>query len=80
MLSLWRMMAVRWLGGRPSEAMSGDTALIELLIQGSGSEPTAFLVRRQSEVSHQAMMSGHDPGPEAGEAAATDAVLNDTAW
>jgi hypothetical protein len=74
------MMAARWLGGGASEVLTGHTALTELLIQGTRSEPTAFLVRRQSEVSHQAMMSRHDPGPEAGEAAATDAVLNDTAW
>jgi hypothetical protein len=32
MRSLWRFMALQWLGGEGSEALSGDSALIDLLL------------------------------------------------
>jgi hypothetical protein len=32
MRSLWRYMALQWLGGEGSEALSGDSALIDLLL------------------------------------------------
>ncbi len=50
-------MAARWLGGEVSEALTGDTSLLDVITQtGTQLEP-AFLVRRQSEISHRAMMS-----------------------
>jgi hypothetical protein len=32
MRSLWRFMALQWLGGEGSQALSGDSALIDLLL------------------------------------------------
>ena len=65
MRSLWRMIATRWLGGEASEVLTGDAALLDLLMPGDGNVQPAFLVRRQSEVSHGAMMSQqHHAQPE----------------
>jgi hypothetical protein len=60
MRSLWRMIAARWLGGQASDALTGDTALLDLLTPQDSDAPPAFLVRRQTEVSHRAMMSQQD--------------------
>ena len=58
MRSLWRMIASRWLGGQGSEALTGDSALLELLMIGESAHASlAVKVRRQSGVSHQAMIS-----------------------
>jgi hypothetical protein len=59
--SLWRIIAARWLGGRASETLTGDTALLDLLTPPGGD--AAFAVRRQSAVSYRAMMSQQDPAP-----------------
>ncbi len=59
--SLWRMIAARWLGGQGSEVLTGDTGLLDLLTQGNRSETMAVTVRRQSGVSHRAMMSRQEP-------------------
>lgn len=59
MRSLWKTIAVRWLGGQASDALTADATLLELLMPAE-SEPPAFLVRRLSEVSHRAMMSQQD--------------------
>lgn len=61
MRSLWRMIASRWLGGQGSEALTGDSALLDLLMTGEQARSAAgFQVRRQSEVSRHAMMSRQD--------------------
>jgi hypothetical protein len=60
MRSLWRMIAARWLGGQASDALTGDAALFDLLTPGDMNAPPPFVVRRQSEVSHRAMMSQQD--------------------
>ncbi|MGH7031121.1 MAG: hypothetical protein ACREE9_08470 [Stellaceae bacterium] len=61
MRSLWRMIASRWLGGQGSDGLTGDSALLDLLtIAEPGRAAPAFQVRRQSEISHRAMMSGQD--------------------
>ena len=57
MRSLWRTMTARWLGGEVSEALSGDTSLFDTFMQTGTQLGSAFLVRRQSEILHQAMMS-----------------------
>jgi hypothetical protein len=54
--SLWKSMAVRWLGSG-SETLSGGSALDDLLGQAQAPAP-AFLVRR-SGVSHRAIMAQH---------------------
>jgi hypothetical protein len=64
MRSLWRMIALRWLGGHGSEALTDDSALLDLLIMGENARaPIAIQVRRQSGVSHHAMMARQDPHP-----------------
>jgi hypothetical protein len=61
MRSLWRMIASRWLGGQGSDALTGDSALLDLLtITEHQHAPPAFRVSRQSEVSHHAIMSRQD--------------------
>ena len=57
MRSLWRMIASRWLGGQGSEALTGDSALLDLLMTRESAQASlAFKVRRQSGVSYQAMI------------------------
>src|SRR5271156_3857616 len=58
MRSLWRMIATRWLGGQGSEALTGDSAVLDLLKTGESTQASlGFQVRRQSGISHQAMIS-----------------------
>ena len=57
MRSLWRILALRWLGGDGSEALTGDSTVLEGLLYGGDPRPMrAFDVRRDLQVSHQAMM------------------------
>ncbi len=60
MRSLWRMIAARWLGGQASDALTGDAALLDLLMQVESNATPVFLVRGQSRVSHRAMMAQQD--------------------
>jgi hypothetical protein len=64
MRSLWKMMAVRWLGGQASTALTAETAPLDGLLGGETAAP-AFLVRRAAEVSHHAMMSHAQAGMQA---------------
>jgi hypothetical protein len=57
MRSLWRMIALRWLGGQGSEALIGDSALLDLLSSGERAPPSGFAVSRRSGVSHHAINS-----------------------
>jgi hypothetical protein len=58
MRSLWRMIATRWLGGQGSEALIGDSAVLDLLMTGESAQASlTFKVRRRSGVSHEAMIS-----------------------
>src|SRR5271169_4964398 len=57
MRSLWRMIALRWLGGQGSEALTDDSVLIDLLTIGERAPPIGFPVSRRSGVSHHAMNS-----------------------
>lgn len=70
MRSLWRALALKWLGGNGSEALTGDTTVLEILLFGEhGRAKRAFDVRRDPGVSHQAMMSPGNHGkldPEIG--------------
>jgi hypothetical protein len=50
-------MAVRWLGGEASDALTGDAGLLDLVVQQDRYVPPTVLVQRQSQVSHRAMMS-----------------------
>jgi hypothetical protein len=55
MRSLWRILALQWLGGDGSEALTGESAILEGLL-GEGRPLAAFDVRREPQVSRQAMM------------------------
>ena len=59
MRSLWRMIALRWLGGQGSEALTDDSGLLDLLMIGERAPPIGFAVSRRSEVSHHALNSQH---------------------
>ena len=55
MRSLWRILALQWLGGDGSEALTADSAILEGLLQGAR-PMDAFNVRREPQVSRHAMM------------------------
>lgn len=60
MRSLWRMLALQWLGGEASEALTGDSTMLDMLLFGEPARAAqAFDVQRRAGVSHQAMMSSH---------------------
>ena len=55
MRSLWRILALQWLKGDGSEALTGDSAILEGLLEDT--RPMgAFDVRREPQVSRHAMM------------------------
>jgi hypothetical protein len=57
MRSLWRMIALRWLGGQGSEVLIGDSAVLDLLTIGERAPPIGFEVSRRSGVSYHAINS-----------------------
>lgn len=62
MRSLWRLLALRWLGGHGSEGLAGSSTILEAVMSGEETQAApAFDVRREPGVSHHAMMSP-DPG------------------
>jgi hypothetical protein len=63
MRSLWRILALQWLGGDGSDALTGDSTILEGLLDGGDARSMgAFNVRREPQVSRQAMMVT-GPGP-----------------
>jgi len=57
MRSLWRLLALQWLGGEASEALTGDSTILEGLLRGGHARPIrTFDVRREPQVSRHAMM------------------------
>ena len=64
MRSLWRILAQQWLGGDVSEALTGESAILEGLL-GERLPMAAFDVRREPQVSRQAMMvTAREPRPD----------------
>jgi hypothetical protein len=62
--SLWRILALRWLGGQGSEALTGNSAPLDLLMTGEPARiPHAVEKRRQSGVSHHATRSRQGSEP-----------------
>jgi hypothetical protein len=57
MRSLWRILALQWLGGEGSEALTADSTVLDMLFGGPSEAMQAFDVERISGVSRQAMMS-----------------------
>lgn len=80
MRSLWRMIALRWLGGRGSAALTEDSGLLDLLMtaEGERAQP-AVHVTRQREVSQDAAISRREPGAADAEPAAAETERNDSA-
>ena len=79
MRSLWRMLALQWLGGEGSEALTDDSAVFDILMVGEHENPTrAFHVQRQSGVSHDAMTSSSQHPQPNPEAATEDEFRNDS--
>ncbi len=68
MRSLWRILALQWLGGDGSEALTGDSAILEGLLYGGNARPVrAFDVRRDPQVSRHAILATNPErrsGPE----------------
>ncbi len=64
MRSLWRIFALQWLGGDGSEALTGDSAILEGLLEDAR-PMNAFNVRREPQVSrHAIMVTGPAPVPD----------------
>jgi len=42
MRSLWRMLALQWLGGEGSEALTDDSAVFDILMVGSTKDRPAL--------------------------------------
>jgi hypothetical protein len=57
MRSLWRILALQWLGGEGSEALTADSTVLDMLFGAPSEAMQTFDVERTSGVSHQAMMS-----------------------
>jgi hypothetical protein len=75
MRSLWRILALQWLGGDSSEALTGESAILEGLLFGRDAGPMpAFDVRREPQVSRQAMMVWGPERPSDPEIAAEEAL------
>jgi len=57
MRSLWRRLALRWLGGEGSGALGGEAALLDTLLSGQGERAAEiYRVTREAGVSHRAML------------------------
>jgi hypothetical protein len=58
MRSLWRILALQWLGGRASEALTADSAILEGLFRSGYTPPLeTYDVRPEPQVSHRALTS-----------------------
>src|SRR5579871_5913453 len=57
MRSLWKSLAVRWLGGRASEALVGEITPLELLLSEAAPTAPTFAVRRLAAVSPRALLA-----------------------
>ena len=57
MRSVWRTLALQWLGGEGSEALTADSAILDMMFGEHARTKQAFDVQRAAEVSHRAMIS-----------------------
>jgi hypothetical protein len=57
MRSLWRRLALQWLGGEGSEALTEDSAVLDMIFADQARAAPSFEVQRAAGVSHQALMS-----------------------
>src|SRR5579871_6119623 len=75
MRSLWKSLAVRWLGGRASEALVGEITPLELLLSEAAPTAPTFAVRRLAAVSPRALLAQQPPEALHGVAAADAPAL-----
>jgi hypothetical protein len=62
--SIWRDMALQWLGGDGSAALAADSRFHDRFALGADMLPPAFRVTRVGEVSHAAMRrAAAEPSP-----------------
>jgi hypothetical protein len=67
MRSLWRILALQWLGGEASESLTGESEILELLMSDEHAARTqVYDVQPAAGISHQAMSRNaeHWPDPE----------------
>ena len=58
MRSLWRILALQWLGGDGSEALTGDSTILEGLLHREDERSVrAFDVQREALISRKAIVS-----------------------
>ena len=66
MRSLWRHLALQWLGGEGTETLTGDSGFFDLLsLREHDQRVQAIAVRREPAVSHRAMTTIFVGSPEA---------------
>jgi hypothetical protein len=73
MRSLWKQMALRWLGGRASQRLTGDSR-IDALMAPVGVRTPTFLVARRCEASPYAIMAQPDRDRTADQRAIDEAL------
>ena len=57
MRSLWRTLALRWLGGEGSAGLTEDSPVLDAIFADQDRAVSSFDVQRTAGVSHQAMIS-----------------------
>jgi hypothetical protein len=77
MRSLWRRLALQWLGGEGSEALTEDSGVLDLILADQARAVDCFAVQRAAGVSHQAMMSPNAARQAGGETAPDTAVRSE---
>jgi hypothetical protein len=75
MRSLWRILALQWLGGDGSEALTADSTILEGVARGADERPMhTFEVRREPQASRYAMTLPDPDRPLDPEVAAQEAL------
>ena len=65
MHSIWRELALQWLGGEASEALVGDTSFLDRFPIAAETAAPVFRVSRVDGVSHDAMLRAvAQPAPQ----------------
>jgi hypothetical protein len=57
MRSLWRRLALQWLGGKGSGALTEESAVLDMMFAERARVTHVFDVRRAAGVSHRAVVS-----------------------
>ena len=60
MRSLWRRLALQWLGGKGSGALTEESAVLDMMFAERARVTHVFDVKRAAGVSHRAVVSSND--------------------